>query len=219
MTMDDNIYDTSWTLHHIAYTGRPGTHWTHLPPTEKSGGALDSTITPTATGTLYELIYEKATYKFIVSGPLLLSRSDAAHLSHLTAFLGASSTPLRLSGAFVYGAVRAYAAAVPAGALGNVRVTVGFGAPVAPALRTLEIDVPAALVGGDVLDVVARRVEERTGMRLALDADGVVRLARVTCAAFALGGEGRIKVVARGVREANEELFRRILDEARARDG
>lgn len=133
--------------------------------------------------------------------------------------------------------------------LGNLKITVTFSAPVSPHLKTLDLDVPAESIaslllrrhdGGDasktLWDLLAGLVESRTGLRLqpinrreAGEEPPVMRLSKLSCAAFALGADGRLKLARRAVevaaafdsealvRQGGEGMLNQIVAEARRR--
>ena len=139
--------------------------------------------------------------------------------------------------------------------LGAVKVTVSFGTVVAQAgLKSLEIDLPANSVKGllsarngsnpgmdgeerprTLLALLAAQIEARTGLRLPVaseearqeEDDPILRITKLTCAAFALSGDGRLKFSSKAlsavrgsaqgermVGRAQEEMLGRILEVA-----
>ena len=137
--------------------------------------------------------------------------------------------------------------------LGAVKVTVTFGIVVAQAgLKSLEIDLPANSVKGllsarngsnprmdgeerpgTLLALLAAQIEARTGLRLPVaseearqeEDDPILRITKLTCAAFALSGDGRLKFSSKAlgavrgstqgermVGRAQEEMLGRILE-------
>ena len=134
--------------------------------------------------------------------------------------------------------------------LGAIKVTVSFGTVVAQAgLKSLDVDLPANSVKGllsadrvqkgqrprTLLALLAAQIEARTGLRLPVageqereaEDDPIMRITKLTCAAFALSGDGRLKFSSKAlsavrgdmrgekvVGRAQEEMLGRILGTA-----
>ncbi|GKZ28148.1 hypothetical protein AbraCBS73388_011842, partial [Aspergillus brasiliensis] len=98
----------------------------------------------------------------------------------------------------------------------ELHLTLSFPASVAPDLRTLNITVPRESLSGfldasndgagtelDVLGVISAYLEEHLAMKFDLSGaepthkgQDYVRLARIACGGFVLGGDGKLKLVA-----------------------
>ena len=245
---------------------------------------------------------------------LLLTKATAAIAKKFTGFLldtfQGTLAPLKLPSALLQEALHAYLSTLGAefpsdstpslrqpttiqSIIGNLKVTVTFGAPVAPHLKTMDIDIPPDSVtkllqqiekakqednstrrnrtngqrnGGNesantdttLLGLLAELIEARSGIRIPItttnptasstgttspspstnatttnaapspNSEQILRISKITSAAFALSVDGRLKFAAKAVqsavgeaaetlvRMANGEMLERIV---RAADG
>jgi Kinetochore complex Sim4 subunit Fta1 len=147
--------------------------------------------------------------------------------------------------------------------IGNLKVTVTFSAPIAPHLKTLDLDIPPETISKfldtneddsnmrlppkSMLALMAQYMHTTTGLKIPIstaqfetngitgteekEEDAVMRISKITCAAFAISVDGRLKFASKAVesakqlddlmRKANGGMLRRIEEEAarRSRDG
>jgi len=138
-------------------------------------------------------------------------------------------------------------------AIGTLKLTLSFSGPISPHLRTLDIDVPydtmqhllssASTTQMSFLAELAKHIQSRTGLKIPLsvpkdpneghsstdstDENATIRISRISCSAFAISVEGRLKfsisavdgAIEHGdvVKNANEQILQRIVDKASQR--
>lgn len=117
----------------------------------------------------------------------------------------------------------------------DLKLSLSFAVPVAPQLRTLDIDVPSktlcnltdAAVAQDIplLRVLAAHLEDHTGMKIPLSKSDTVtsdvdedkplmRVTRIVCNAFALSADGRFKMIEQAHTLAQTQNLRSGMREA-----
>ena len=239
---------------------------------ERTGSLREVTFRPLEhPGILISVTHERALSKFILYGKddetpytLLLTKAAALLVHKLTAFLfdtfSVSATPLKLPSTLLYDTLEAYMSTITTTAtqqppsshiplskatLSSLRLTFSFSPPIAPKLRSIDIDIPLATLtaqtpGRTILTSISTHLERATGIYpLAIGlgteaAEGeneaaLARISKVSCAAFALSVEGRLKYTLKAVesavqfedtvRKANQAMLHVIFDEATKKKG
>jgi hypothetical protein len=239
---------------------------------EKTGSLREVTFSALEhPGILISVTHERAVSKFILYGKddetpytLLLTKAAAALVHKLTAFLfdtfSVSATPLKLPSTLLYDTLETYMRTITTTTtqqppsrqiplskvtLSSLRLTFSFSPPIAPKLRSIDIDIPLASLtaqtpGRTILTSISTHLERATGIYpLAIGlgteaAEGendaaLARISKVSCAAFALSVEGRLKYTFKAVesavrfedtvRKANQAMLHVIFDEATKKKG
>ena len=130
--------------------------------------------------------------------------------------------------------------------LGTLKITLSFSTPVSPHLRSMDIDIPASTVDqlatlsadnqSSFLSELAKHVLNRTGLKLPIVISGqdedsektnAIRISRISCSAFVISTEGRVKLSSKAVddvpneesvvRKANEMVLERFAQDASRR--
>jgi Kinetochore complex Sim4 subunit Fta1 len=166
----------------------------------------------------------------------------------------ASFTPLKLPSTLLYDTLQSYMSIVTTtkqdtqnqlskSTLSTLRMTFAFSPPVSPKLKSIDIDIPLASLlaqtpGRTILTSIATHLERATGIYplaigLGMEAKegenekALARISKVSCAAFALSMEGRLKYTLKAVegavqfedtaRRANRDMLTAIVAEASQR--
>lgn len=239
---------------------------------DKTGSLREVTFRPLKhPGILIRVVHERALSKFVLYGKddetpytLLLTKAGAPLIHKLTTFLfdtfSVFATPLKLPSTLLYDTLEAYMSTITTtttqqppsrhmplskATLSSLRLTFSFSPPIAPKLRSIDIDIPLASLtaqtpGRTILTSISTHLERATGIYpLAIGlgteaAEGendaaLARISKVSCAAFALSVEGRLKYTLKAVesavqledtvRTANQAMLHVIFDEATKKKG
>lgn len=237
--------------------------WQPISPqsSQRDEGSSSSQNT-TFSGILVNLEYENIAYKAALvadtesslnqrpgstSVPLLLTRFPTALRQTFLTFLSTNfdtyCSPLRLPPSFLCSGLETCVDAVRnqggssadtvEDVIKELQLTLSFSPSVAPALRSLNVNVTRASLAGFLRDSSGDAASKRTlqnklrspfianltsyletHLSMNLDLDGSsshkiakqhVRLSKVACAAFVLGSEGRVKLVLAAHRDAGDE--------------
>lgn len=239
---------------------------------EKTGSLREVTFLPLEhPGILISVIHERASSKFILYGrddespySLLLTKAAAPVVHKFTAFLfdsfSVSAVPLKLPSTLLYDTLQAYMSTITTtttsqsapshtpltkATLSSLRLTFSFSPPIAPKLRSIDIDIPLASLtaqtpGRTILTSISTHLERATGIYplaigLGVEAKegenerALARISKVSCAAFALSVDGRLKYTLKSVgsavqfedtvRKANQAMLDVISNEAAKKTG
>jgi hypothetical protein len=239
---------------------------------EKTGTLREVTFCPLEhPGILISVTHERALSKFILYGrsdetpySLLLTKAAAPLVHKLTAFLldtfSVSAIPLKLPSTLLYDTLQAYMSNITTtfspqtrtptpilskATLSSLRLTFSFSPPIAPKLRSIDIDIPLASLtaqtpGRTILTSISTHLERATGiypLAIGLGTEAkegeneraLARISKVSCAAFALSVDGRLKYTLKSVesavqfedtvRKANQAMLDVIFDEAAKKNG
>ncbi|KAE8380964.1 kinetochore complex Sim4 subunit Fta1-domain-containing protein [Aspergillus bertholletiae] len=174
--------------------------------------------------------------------PLLLTRLPASLRQTFISFLSANfdtyCSALRLPSQFLCAGLASYVDALAQGRDGEsatsratledvvkeIQITVSFSANVAPALRSLNINIPRGSIksflpatgdsdqpSGSILSGLSSYIEKHLAMDLDLAGSSAggslarkyVRISKIACNGFALGAEGKMKLVAQPTRPSS----------------
>lgn len=117
--------------------------------------------------------------------------------------------------------------------LKDIKITLSFGTPVTPHLRTIDVDIPADTVCNLIetsmssktsfMQVLAAHLEHHTAIQLPLslrgtdesgEAEQLVRISKMVSFAFALSSDGRFKIVEKAKSAAEVENLATVVREA-----
>lgn len=230
---------------------------------EKTGTLRDVTFLPLEhPALLITVTHERALSKFILYGKddespyiLVLTKAAAPLVHKFTAFFfdtfSITIVPLKLPSTLLYDMLQEYMSKITTtkqgsqsslskATLSSLRLTFSFAPPVAPKLKSLDVDIPLASLtaqtpGRTILTSISTHLERATGiypLAIGLGAEAkegenekaLARISKVSCAAFALSVEGRLKYTLKAVdsavqfedtaRKANQGMLDAIFEEA-----
>lgn len=227
------------------------------PDVEKTGSLREVTFCPVMrTGILISVTHEHALSKFLLYGRdykspyrLLLTKAAAPIVHKFTTFLfdtfSVSAVPAKLPSTLLYDTLKSYMITATRSqqcaeaTLAALRISISFLPPIAPKLRSMDVDIPLAsmtdptphqtlvksisahlerLTG--ILPITIGLTETKEGENLEMS---LARLSKVSCAGFALSVEGRLKFTFKAVesggycgypvRKVNQDMLDAILVE------
>lgn len=227
------------------------------PDVEKTGDLQDITFRHWETGSFYCITHERAISKFVLYGSspprLLLTRAAAPIVHKFTSYLfdtfSISTVPVKLPSTLLYDLLKSYMATITTAqqsaeatlskaTLSALRITFSFLPPVAPKLRSIDVDIniPNASLttqaaNQTIINSINAHIERATGaFTLSLKPKEehdkeATRMSKVSCAAFALSVEGKLKFTLKAVesavqfediaRKANKDILDAIVVEVR----
>jgi hypothetical protein len=233
------------------------------PDVEKTGSLQEVTFRPVPrTGILISVTHERALSKFLLYGRdntspyrLLLTKAAAPIVHKFTTFLfdtfSVSTVPAKLPSTLLYDTLKSYMITAcrtqqsAEATLAALRISFSFSPPIAPKLRSMDIDIPIASMTDPtphqtLMKSISAHLERLTGILpitigLTETKEGekfetsLARLSKVSCAGFALSVEGRLKFTLKAVesavefewmaRKANQDLLDATLVEVMKKTG
>jgi hypothetical protein len=223
----------------LSTTEERALHENEQPDVEKTGSLREVTFRAVLqTGILISVTHERALSKFLLYGDvtsrpyrLLLTKAAAPIVHKFTTFLfdtfSVSTIPTKLPGTLLYNTLEYYMITATRtqqsaeATLSALRLSFSFSPPIAPKLRSMDIDIPIGPIASradptpheTIMKSISAHLQRVSGiLPIAIGLgtetkDGenkapLAQLSKVSCAGFALSAEGRLKFTHKAVETA-----------------